>query len=206
MAAITTGGVTAAGIGIPMLMGEKEAVFDPNDSYWTKEQPAANPPLQQDIQADVVIIGGGYTGLSTAWHMAKTNPDLSIVLLEARQVGHGASGRHGGMVLPQTGLETLKIAEDEETHKWTYALTVDSMKSLKKLVDSTGIDCELKLDGYCYTILDEEDIPNDQAYVEKSRNWVCHWNFGMKTAQPMNLAPNTTTAQFTTQTVDGFMP
>jgi glycine/D-amino acid oxidase-like deaminating enzyme len=167
MAAITAGSVTAAGIGIPMLMGEKEAVFDPNDSYWAKEQPAANPPLQQDVQVDVAIIGGGYTGLSTAWHMAKTNPGLNIILLEARQVGHGASGRHGGMVLPQTGLETLEIAEDEETHKWTYDLTVDSMKSLKRLVDSTGIDCELKLDGYCYTILDEEDISDDQAYVEQ---------------------------------------
>lgn len=167
MSAITVGGVTAAGIGIPMLMGEKDAVFDPNDSYWAKEQPTASPPLQQDIQVDVAIIGGGYTGLSTAWHMAKANPSLNIVLLEARLVGNGASGRNGGMVLPQTGLETLQIAEDEETHKWTYDLTVDSMNSLKKLVDSTGLDCELKLDGYCYTILDEEEIPDNQAYVEQ---------------------------------------
>ena len=169
MAAITAGGVAAAGIGIPMLIGEKEAVFDPNDSYWAGEQPAANPPLQQDVQVDVAIIGGGYTGLSTAWHMAKANPDLNIIILEAGQTGHGASGRNGGMVLPQTGLETLEIAYDEETHKWTYDLTVDSMKSLKKLVDSTGMDCELKLDGYCYTILDQEDIPYDKAYVEQAR-------------------------------------
>ena len=167
MAAITAGSAAAAGIGIPLLMGEKEAVFDPNDSYWAKEAPMANPPLGQDIQADVAIIGGGYTGLSTAWHLAQANPNLRIVLLEARQVGHGASGRNGGMVLPQTALESLEIAVDAETHKWTYDLTVDSMKSLKKLVDSTGMDCELKLDGYCYTILDEEDLPYDKAYVEQ---------------------------------------
>ena len=167
MAAISAGGVTAAGIGIPALMGEREAVFDLNDSYWAKEQPTANPPLEQNIQADVAIIGGGYTGLSTAWHLAQANPNLKIVLLESRQVGHGASGRNGGMVLPQTGLESLEIARDEETHKWTYDLTVDSMKSLKNLVDSTGMDCELKLDGYCYTILDEEDLPYDKAYVEQ---------------------------------------
>lgn len=169
MSAITVGSITAAGIGIPMLMGEKEAVFDANNSYWAKEQPAANPSLQQDIQVDVAIIGGGYTGLSAAWHMATTDPSLNIVILEARQVGHGASGRNGGMVLPQTGLESLQIAEDEETHKWTYDLTVDSMKSLKKLVDSTGMDCELKLDGYCYAILDEEDLPYDKAYAEQAQ-------------------------------------
>lgn len=166
---ITGGSVAIAGIGIPVLIGEKEAVFDPNDSYWAKEQPVANPSLQEDIQVDVAIIGGGYTGLSTAWHMAKTNPGLNIALFEARQVGHGASGRNGGMVLPQTGLETMQIAYDEETHRWTYNLTVGSMKSLKNLVDSTGIDCELKLDGYCYTILDEEDIPYYKAYVEQVR-------------------------------------
>lgn len=171
ISAIAVGGITAAGIGIPMLMGEREALFDPNNSYWAKAQPAANPPLKQDIQVDVAIIGGGYTGLSTAWHMAKANPSLNIVILEARQTGHGASGRNGGMVLPQTGWENLQIAYDEETHKWTYDLTVDSMKSLKKLVDSTGIDCELKLDGYCYTILDKEDIPYDKAYVKQVQKW-----------------------------------
>ena len=164
------GGAVLAGIGIPVLMGEKAAVFDPNDSYWAKEQPAANPSLQKDIRVDVAVIGGGYTGLSTAWHMAKTNPGLNIALFEARQVGHGASGRNGGMVLPQTGLETMQIAYDEETHKWTYDLTVGSMNALERLVASTGIDCELKLDGYCYTILEKEDIPYYKAYVEQARN------------------------------------
>ena len=110
VSAITAGGVAIAGIGIPMLMGEKQAIFDSNDSYWAKEQPAANPSLQQNIQVDVAIIGGGYTALSTAWHTAQADPNLNIVILEARQVGHGASGRNGGMVLPQTGLESLEIA------------------------------------------------------------------------------------------------
>lgn len=164
MSGIVAGGVIIAGIGIPALMGEKEAVFDPNDSYWAKEQPAANPPLLQDVQADVAIIGGGYTGLSTAWHMAQANPKLKIILLEARQVGHGASGRNGGMVLP--GLSSMEIY-DEETHKLTYDLTVDSMKSLKKVVDSTGMDCDLNLGGYCYTIRDEDDLPHRKAYVEQ---------------------------------------
>lgn len=169
IAALAGAGAAGVGIGLPLLIGEKETVFDPNDSYWALERPAENPALQEDLAVDVAIIGGGYTGLSAAWHLAKSAPGLNIILLEARQVGHGASGRHGGMVLPQTGLETLEIAEDEETHKWTYDLTVDSMKSLKKLVDSTGMDCELKLDGYCYTILDEEDLPYDKAYVEQAQ-------------------------------------
>ena len=73
------------------------------------------------------------------------------------------------MVLPQTGPESFEIAEDIATHKLTYDLTVDSMKSMKKLVDSSGIDSELVLDGYCVTLGDEDDIPAWQYYIDSAR-------------------------------------
>ncbi len=167
MTALVAGGITVAGIGGPLLIGEKEAVFEPNNSYWAKEQPAANPTLQEDLTVDVAIIGGGYTGLATAWHLATSQPSLNIILLEARQVGHGASGRHGGMVLPQLGVEAFEIASDLTTHKQLYDLTVKGMKSLQKLVKSKGIECDLRLDGYLYTFLDEEDLPYYEEYVEE---------------------------------------
>ena len=169
VAAITAGGAVSVGLGLPLLAGEKEAIFDPNDSYWAQEQPPANPPLRKDITADVAIIGGGYTGLAAAWHLKQFGPDLDIVVLEAQQVGHGASGRNGGMVLSQTGVESLEIAYDDETHKWTYDLTVKSMRELQSLVEATGIDCELRLDGYCYAILDYEELPYYEDYVKKAR-------------------------------------
>lgn len=167
--ALTTGGIAAAGVGIPVVLGEKPVVFEHNDSFWALAQPPANPALDADIEVDVAIIGGGYTGLSTAWHLKQRNPRLKVVVLEARLVGHGASGRNGGMILPQTGLECLEIARDETTHKWTYDLTVDSMKTMERLITDTGMDCELKLKGYCYAILDEEDVPVDRAYIEQVR-------------------------------------
>lgn len=73
------------------------------------------------------------------------------------------------MVLPQTGLESMEIAYDEETHKWTYDLTVSSMRELEKLVKASGVDCGLALNGYCYAIIDEEDLEDDAAYVAKAR-------------------------------------
>jgi gamma-glutamylputrescine oxidase len=57
---------------------------------------AAFPPLQGDQTADVCVIGGGYTGLSAALHLAQRGFD--VVLLEAQRVGFGASGRNGGQV------------------------------------------------------------------------------------------------------------
>ena len=116
---------------------------------------------------DVAIIGGGYTGLSTAWHLAQAAPGLKIAVLEALQVGHGASGRHGGMVLTQPGPESFEIAHDLETHKLTYDLTVESMRSLQRLVESTGVDADLRLDGFVHTFLDEEDRPYYEEYVDQ---------------------------------------
>ena len=54
------------------------------------------PPPEGDVRADVVVVGGGYTGMWCAWHLLETAPDARIVLLEADLCGHGPSGRNGG--------------------------------------------------------------------------------------------------------------
>ena len=56
------------------------------------------PPLRNDIGVDVAIVGGGYTGLWTAYYLAGLRPGLKIVVLEAAFAGYGASGRNGGWV------------------------------------------------------------------------------------------------------------
>ena len=57
-------------------------------------------PLVGDVDCDVCIIGGGLTGLWTAYYLATAQPDLSIVILEAEVAGYGASGRNGGWLAP----------------------------------------------------------------------------------------------------------
>ncbi len=54
------------------------------------------PPPEGDVRADVVVVGGGYTGMWCAWHLAELAPDARIVVLEADLCGHGPSGRNGG--------------------------------------------------------------------------------------------------------------
>jgi glycine/D-amino acid oxidase-like deaminating enzyme len=53
-------------------------------------------PAKGDLSADVVVVGGGYTGMWCAWHIAEQAPDARVVLLEADRCGHGPSGRNGG--------------------------------------------------------------------------------------------------------------
>jgi glycine/D-amino acid oxidase-like deaminating enzyme len=60
--------------------------------------PAPQPALAEAIDADVVVVGGGYTGLWTAWEIAEAEPNASVVVLEAERCGMGPSGRNGGFL------------------------------------------------------------------------------------------------------------
>ncbi|MBM3599230.1 MAG: FAD-binding oxidoreductase [Alphaproteobacteria bacterium] len=78
------------------------------DSLWvaTAEPAAPTPPLEGEAKADVAVVGGGFTGLSTALHLAEAG--VSVVLVEAAEPGWGASGRNGGQAIPG-----LKLDPDE---------------------------------------------------------------------------------------------
>src|SRR2546425_10853015 len=70
-------------------------------SWWLREalarEPGSDcPPLDKDVNADVVIIGGGFTGLWTAFFLTEANPNLGIAVLEQDICGGGPSGRNGG--------------------------------------------------------------------------------------------------------------
>ncbi|MFI8289518.1 FAD-dependent oxidoreductase [Streptomyces sp. ms191] len=67
-------------------------------SFWYAQEgaPAPREPLPGDTTADVCIVGGGYTGLWTAYYLKKAVPFLNITVLEAKFCGYGASGRNGG--------------------------------------------------------------------------------------------------------------
>lgn len=77
-----------------------ENYFPLEPSLWaaTAVPAPATAPLEVDTQADVVVVGAGYCGLSTALHLAEQG--VRVVVLEARQIGFGGSGRNGGQVIP----------------------------------------------------------------------------------------------------------
>ena len=65
-------------------------------SHWLDGAPPSRPALPGDRDADVCIVGAGYTGLWTAYYLKQADPSLRVVVLEARFAGFGASGRNGG--------------------------------------------------------------------------------------------------------------
>jgi glycine/D-amino acid oxidase-like deaminating enzyme len=81
-------------------------------SYWlnTYGPYTPNDPLQGDQSVDVAIIGGGYTGLATAYFLKRAEPALRVAVLEGEVVGYGASGRNGGFAMTLFGLEPAVTA------------------------------------------------------------------------------------------------
>jgi glycine/D-amino acid oxidase-like deaminating enzyme len=117
-----------------------------NRSFWvSRGREPIGPPLRGERAADLVIIGGGVTGLSTALHVLLRSPRLRVVLLEANYVGFGATGRSGGVLDDGTEMGTPPGTEDNVTH-------------LIELVDRFGIGCDLErapatqLDPYRYAV------------------------------------------------------
>ena len=68
--------------------------------YWLEEAGAVEPlpPLEGALDCDVLVVGGGYTGLWTAWHLSRLEPEARVALLESDLCGRGPSGRNGGFV------------------------------------------------------------------------------------------------------------
>lgn len=102
------------------------------------------PPLQGGARADVCVIGGGYTGLSAALHMAEAG--LDVVLLEAGRVGSGASGRNGGQIhtgqrRDQDWLEA-HVGLDDAKALWRMA--EDAKALLHDLIARHAIDCDVR--------------------------------------------------------------
>jgi len=146
----------------------------PVDSYWeetTKENFNLHK-LTKDTISEVVVIGGGYTGLLCAINLIE-NYDIDVILLEAGKIGWGASSRNGGFCsFPpiKTSFKTLqKIYGKEETKKF-FKNAVEGSNYTKNIISNYNIDCDVT--GDCNFILAHH--PNkfkqikDQAKVYKS--------------------------------------
>ena len=112
------------------------------DTFYTDAPPAG--------AVDCAIVGGGYTGLSTAYHLAKSG--AKVALLEREAVGWGASSRNGGMVLPgyKTEVDGLLRRFGLERTRKLFDLSLDAVKLVKALTAAEGIACDLQETGELY--------------------------------------------------------
>ena len=104
--------------------------------------------LAADLSADVCVIGGGFTGVNTAIELAQRG--LSVILLEARRIGWGASGRNGGQLIRGIGHDVSGFARHvgEEGVRYLQRAGIDSVALVGERIREHGIDCDLRW-GFC---------------------------------------------------------
>ncbi|MDD0974996.1 NAD(P)/FAD-dependent oxidoreductase [Pseudomonas fontis] len=106
------------------------------------------PTLEGNLQADVCVIGGGFTGVNTAIELAQRG--LSVILLEGRRIGWGASGRNGGQLIRGIGHDVSGFARyvGQDGVRYLEHAGIDSVALVAERVREHGIDCDLRW-GFC---------------------------------------------------------
>lgn len=138
------------------------------------------PSLQGEVRADVCVVGGGYTGLSAALHLAERG--LSVVLLEAHRMGFGASGRNGGQVgsgqrQDQVWLEKT-VGREAARRLWDMAQ--DAKALVRDLIARHAMPVAWN-PGIAHACWSDAEVRETHLYAEKLRR-----DYGYEEIQPLD--------------------
>jgi glycine/D-amino acid oxidase-like deaminating enzyme len=139
------------------------------DSMWaaTAGPYTPGPALQEDTTVDVAIIGGGYTGLTTAYELRRADPGLSVAVLEAREVGYGPSGRNGSfaMTVIGAGFGATAMIKGKDFLVRAHRYMMRAVDTLDELIDREALDCDKIRPGFLR-------VATTESYLRKIRKEV----------------------------------
>jgi glycine/D-amino acid oxidase-like deaminating enzyme len=134
--------------------------------YWLREAGGAEPAASAagELTADVVVLGGGYTGLWTAWHLLERAPDARVVVLEADVCGHGPSGRNGGFCETLwTALPALRERFGDARALEACEASSASVRAIGAWCETEGVDAWFRRSGYVMA----STAPADDAVLDR---------------------------------------
>jgi len=146
-------------------------------SFWLSTRPyTPSRPLSGDLDVDVAIVGGGFTGLSTAYHLKKAEPGLRIALLESEVIGFGASGRNGGFNMTLFGL-TLGITAlrfGRQMAREAHLYMEKAVDLLRDRVAELKLDCDYEHPGFLRVATSEKYRSRILEEIELARTLGLH--------------------------------
>jgi gamma-glutamylputrescine oxidase len=113
------------------------------------QRPATLAPLQEEVVADVVVVGAGFAGLTAALELAERG--FSVVVLEADRICSGASGRNGGQAIVgfASGQGPYEAQLGLPTAKWVWQMSLEAIELIDQRIAKHEIDCD-RVHGYLY--------------------------------------------------------
>ena len=143
------------------------------DNFWFKtvglENEVINEPLRGSHKADVVIVGGGFTGLSSAYNIYRRFPDKKIILLEGACCGYGASGRNGGFCVATSLIDPT--LEDPDARKKNLNVSLHGIEQIKECIDVYGLDCDFKENGMLDVAMNDGQVKIMEEECRVLRKW-----------------------------------
>ena len=140
------------------------------DNFWFEsaelDNQKINEPLRGSHTADVVIVGGGYTGLASAYHIRQKFPDKKIVLLEGACCGYGASGRNGGFCIATDLIRELD-QDDPESIQQSLEISFYGLNFIKRMIAEYNVDCDFEENGMLGVALNDKHVEEMKAYAGK---------------------------------------
>lgn len=137
------------------------------DNFWFKaadlENQRINEPLRGSHKADIVIVGGGFTGLSAAFHIREKFPDKKLVLLEGACCGYGASGRNGGFCITTDLIKDWDQADPEGRQK-NIDVSFYGINHIKRMISEHGVQCDFEENGMLEVAMDEKQAKRLEAF------------------------------------------
>jgi glycine/D-amino acid oxidase-like deaminating enzyme len=146
-----------------------DAVVTP---FWLDDLPAAEPvsAVEGPIEADLCIVGGGFTGLWAALHAKRHDPARDVAVVEAETCGHGASGRNGGFLLASLthGIANGRSRFPDELHT-LERLGFENYDGLRRDLERHGIDCDFEETGDLTVALEPHELEGLHGEAEELR-------------------------------------
>src|ERR1700761_1275774 len=167
-------------------------------SYWWQALggfPPRRPSLPGPLEADVCIVGGGFSGLWTAYHLAGLRPDWRIVVLEAAFAGYGASGRNGGWVTSEMpgSRERYARAGGPAGVRALEAALRDTVDEIGRVCAQESIACDFVRGGRLSVATTAPQLARLRESLAAAREWgdgddVVEFLSGDETRERVNVA------------------
>jgi glycine/D-amino acid oxidase-like deaminating enzyme len=158
-----------------MVMHPSIATAEPRPLWWEglDDEFGTRSALEDDLDVDVAIVGGGYTGLWTAYELAAADPSLSIAVLERNHVGFGASGRNGGWCYDgfAAGMGRIEKMSNLDTARRFGAALRETVDEVGKVVAAEGIDCDFHKAGSVEFLRNHAQLVRAEDDVESYRRY-----------------------------------
>src|SRR5688500_14438852 len=137
-------------------------------SYWLEtsgDDLTPRPSLGGSIDADVAILGAGYTGLWTAYYLLRADPSLRVVVLERDIAGFGASGRNGAWCAPGMNISLTKLARmhGREAARQTYEQIHVAVDEIGSVAAAEAIDIDWRRGGELIVARGTHETPSIES-------------------------------------------